>query len=105
MLTQLPATRLSEVAMVDTATQWIDRVSEKLKTERAHALLRDHIRELLRRGTLPTKAVIDAAREGNAHADFALRKRISEAIDTGEEMSAQLRVYAIDGLWSPPLGH
>ena len=45
--------------MVDVAVTWIDRISEKLKTEYAHGLLRDYIRDRLEQGILPTKAVID----------------------------------------------
>jgi hypothetical protein len=101
-MTQLPAA-ISQDAMVEVAVQWIDRVSEKLKTEYAHGVLRDYIREQLQQGTLSTKAVIDAARRGNPHADFALRWRIHEMLEYNEELPTSLKAYIQDALFTGPL--
>src|SRR6516162_4926032 len=89
--------------MVDVAVTWIDRISEKLKTEYAHGLLRDFIRDRLEQGILPIKAVIDAARRGNPHADYALRWRIYEMLDRNEELPTSLKAYIQDALFTGPL--
>jgi hypothetical protein len=100
----LPATTPSKDMMIETAERWIDAIAEKMKSEHAHAMLRDHIREMLRQGTLPTMAVIAAARQGNEDADFALRKRIAEAIDNDEKLPTSLKAFNQEALFSPPLG-
>jgi len=89
--------------MVDVAVTWIDRISEKLKTEYAHGLLRDYIRDRLEQGILPIKAVIDAARRGTPHADYALRWRIYEMLDRNEELPTSLKAYAQDAMFTGPL--
>jgi hypothetical protein len=100
----LPATMPSKDAMVDIAEQWINTIAEKLQSGNAHTLLRDHIQELLRRGTLPTMAVIAAAHQGNPDADFALRKRIAEMNDRDEKLPTSLKGYNQEALFKPPLG-
>jgi hypothetical protein len=104
-MTQVPATIPSKEAMVDTAEQWTEVVGDKLKTEHAHTMLREHIQKLLRQGTLPTMAVIASARNGNPHADFALRKRAAEMIDHKEEMPVSLAGFAQEALFRGPVGH
>jgi hypothetical protein len=101
-MTQLPAIPPTKEQMVEIAVQWIDRVSEKLKSEYAHDMLRNHIREMLRQGTLPTMAVIDAARKGNPHADIALRKRIAEMLDRDEDMPTSLKAFNQEALFYGP---
>lgn len=91
-----------EEEMIDTVAHWIDQVSALLTTEAARIVLRDHIRAMVRAGTLPTMQVIEAARAGHEEADMALRELSVEMLDRGELPPAALRAYAQEALIKPP---
>ena len=60
----------------------------------------EHYRRMLRSGTTGTFRVIDAALT-DRRADNALRLHIAEMIDRGEELTTQLRAYAVRYLVNP----
>jgi len=73
MMTRLPAT-FAEADMVDTVGHWVELVGEAMTAEAARTTLRNYIRGMLRRGTIPTMRVIAAAEAGHQDADMALRE-------------------------------
>ncbi len=97
----LPAAPL-ETEIAATLDHWIDLVAEALTTDAARTLLRAHIRERVRQGTIPTMQVIEAARAGHEDADAALRELAAEMLDHGEMPPAALRTYAQEALVRPP---
>src|SRR6266511_3346694 len=80
MMTRLPAT-FAEADMVDTVGHWVELVGEAMTAEAARTTLRNYIRGMLRRGTIPTMRVIAAAEAGHQDADMALREVAAEYID------------------------
>lgn len=98
----LPATYL-EAEAVDTIAHWIDLLAQLLTTDAAHAVLRNHIQELLRRGTLGTMRVIAAAEAGHRDADLALRALAAEYISRREEMPTELANYVQRALLQAPV--
>ena len=78
-MSDLP-TAIDEAAAVETISRWIDVIAEGLKSDTSHALVRDAIRDALRKGTIPLMRVIAAA-EADRDADLALREEAAECID------------------------
>ena len=104
-MTKLPAPIVVEAEVIDTVTHWTDRVSALLTTEAARTVLRNHIREMVRAGTLPTMKVIAAARAGHQDADVALRELITETIDRKEDLPTALAAYAQEALFRGPTAY
>ena len=96
----VPAIEAEAQPIVD---DWVDRVAELLTAETARLTLRNHIREMLRQGTIPTMQVIAAARAGHADADLALRQLGVEMLDAGVMPDAALRAYLLEALIQPPV--
>jgi cytosine/adenosine deaminase-related metal-dependent hydrolase len=82
---------------------WVDRVAELLTAETARLTLRNHIREMVRAGTIEIMQVIAAARAGHADADLALRQLGVELLDRGEMPGAALRAYLQESLIQAPV--
>jgi hypothetical protein len=101
-MTKLPAT-LVESEAVDIICGWIDKVAERLTSEKGRRVLRDYIRDRVRQGTLPTMQVIASAKAGNDDADIALRELVVEMLDRGEMPPAALRAYAQEALIRAPV--
>jgi hypothetical protein len=89
--------------MIDTVGHWIDLVAQMLTTEAAHLVLRRHIREIVRQGTIPTMQVIEAAEAGHQDADLALRELAAEYLSRREEMPTELANYVQRALLQPPV--
>ncbi len=100
----LPST-IDEAEVVDTVAHWIDLVAVTLTSETAHIVLRDHIRAMLRAGTIPTMKVIEAARAGHQDAGLALRELGAEMLDRGDMPPAALRAYLQEALVRPPVSY
>jgi hypothetical protein len=98
----LPAT-LVEAEAVDAIAHWIDLVAQLLTTDAARLVLRNHIRERLRQGTIPRMQVIAAADSGHQDADLALRELAAEHISRHEEMPTELGNYVQRALLQPPV--
>ena len=98
-MSDLP-TAIDEAAAVETISRWIDVIAEGLKSDTSHALVRDAIRDALRKGTIPLMRVIAAA-EADRDADLALREEAAECIDRREEMPTELANYAQLALTRP----
>ena len=98
-MSDLPAT-IEEAEAVETISRWIDVIAEGLKSDTSHALVRDAIRDALRKGTIPLMRVIAAA-EADRDADLALREEAAECIDRREEMPTELANYAQLALTRP----
>jgi hypothetical protein len=104
-MTKLPETILPEAEMVDVVAHWIDCMSALMTTEAARIVLRDHIRAMVRAGTLPTMRVIAAARGGHQDADMALRELIAETIDRSEGLPTALAAYAQEAMFQGPTSY
>jgi hypothetical protein len=101
-MTKLPAT--SDAAdMVSTVRHWVDLVGEFMTAEAGRRVLRSYIRDMLRRGTIPTMQVIAAAEAGHQDADMALREVAAEYIDRREEMPTEVANYVQRALVMPPV--
>jgi hypothetical protein len=98
----LPATFV-EAEAIETIEHWIDLIAEMLTTDAAHRVLRNHIQELLRRGTLGTMQVIAAAEAGHQDADLALRALATEYISRDERMPTELANYVQRALMQAPV--
>ncbi len=103
-MTRLPAT-FAEADMVDTVGHWVELVGEAMTAEAARTTLRNYIRGMLRRGTIPTMRVIAAAEAGHQDADMALREVAAEYIDRREEMPTALANYVQRALVMPPVSY
>ena len=101
-MTTLPATLL-EAEAIDIIAHWIDLVGQLLTSEASRLVLRKHIREGLRAGTIPRMQVIAAAEAGHQDADLALRELAAEYISRREEMSTELANYVQRALLQPPV--
>ena len=102
-MSDLP-TAIDEAAAVETISRWIDVIAEGLKSDTSHALVRDAIRDALRKGTIPLMRVIAAA-EADRDADLALREMAAEYISRREEMPTELANYAQRALMRPPVSY
>jgi hypothetical protein len=100
-MTTLPA--LVEAEAVDIIAHWVDLIAKMLTTEAAHRVLRKHIREMVRQGTIPTMQVIAAARAGHQDADLALRELAVETLDRGEPLPTALGAYVQEALIRAPV--
>jgi hypothetical protein len=100
----LPAT-VDEAQAVDVISHWIDRVAAALTAGTARHVLRNHIRDRLRQGTIPTMQVIAAARAGHEDADLALRQLAAEMLDRGEMPPTALRAYVQEALVLAPVSY
>jgi hypothetical protein len=98
----LPATFV-EADMVDTVRRWVEIVGEAMTADAARRTLRSYIRDMLRRGTIPTMQVIAAAEAGHQDADLALREFAAEHIDRRIEMPTALANYVQRALVNPPV--
>jgi hypothetical protein len=101
-MTKLPAT-FAEADMVDTVRGWVGLVRDAMTAEAGRRVLRAHICDMLRRGTIPTMQVIAAAEAGHQDADMALRQLAAEHIDRREEMPTALANYVQRALVMPPV--
>jgi hypothetical protein len=99
-MSDLPAT-IDEAEAVETISRWIDVIAVGLKSDTSRALVRDAIRDILRKGTTPLMRVIAVAEAGYRDADLALREEAAECIDSREEMPTELANYAQRALMRP----
>ena len=88
-MSDLPAT-IDEAEAVETISRWIDVIAVGLTSDTSHSLVRDAIRDILRKGTIPLMRVIAAAEAGYRDADLALREEAAECINRREEMPTEL---------------
>jgi hypothetical protein len=100
-MTNLPVT-VVEAEAVPIICHWIDLVAQLLTSDAARLVLRNHIRERLRQGTIPRMQVIAAAEAGHQDADLALRELAAEHISRREEMPTELANYVQRALLMPP---
>jgi hypothetical protein len=105
-MTKLPATCL-EADATDAIVHWIDLLAEALKKETNRAVLRNHIKEMIRQGTLPAIRVVEAARDGHEDADRALRDLGKEALEPGqrEVLPVTVLAYVQEALDRPPVNY
>ena len=96
----LPAT-IDKAEAVETISRWIDVIAVGLTSDTSHSLVRDAIRDILRKGTIPLMRVIAAAEAGYRDADLALREEAAECINRREEMPTELANYAQRALMRP----
>jgi hypothetical protein len=102
-----PATYVeAEVSdMTGAVAHWIDLVAEMLTSEAARLVMRRHIREMVRAGTIPTMQVIEAATAGHEEADMALRELAAEIIDRGDPLPTALGAYVQKALLMAPVAY
>lgn len=98
MTLQLPAT-LDEAEMIDAVSQGVARVKEHMSPEYLEAKLCDG----LRRGTIETLQVVEAANGGDHFADAALRRVYFEMEDRGEATPATLKAYGLKAALRGPV--
>jgi hypothetical protein len=91
-MSDLP-TAIDEVEAVETISRWIDVIAVGLRSDTSHLLVRDAIRDTLRKGTIPLMRVIAAA-EADRDADLALREEAAEYVNRREDMPTELANYA-----------
>jgi hypothetical protein len=101
-MTTLPATS-AEADMVSTVRNWVGLVGEAMTAEAGRTVLRTYIRDMLRRGTIPTMQVIAAAEAGHRDADLALREVAVEYISRRQEMPTEIANYVQRALVMPPV--
>ena len=101
-MTNLPASVI-EAEVVETIAHWIDLVAEMLTSEASRLMLRKHIRERLRAGTIPGMQVIAAAEAGHQDADMALRELAAQYISQRTQMPTELANYVQCALLQPPV--
>ena len=99
-MSDLP-TAIDEVAAVETISRWIDVIAVGLRSDTSRLLVRDAIREILRKGPIPLMRVIAVAEAGYPDADLALREEAAEYINRREEMPTELANYAQRALMRP----
>ena len=99
-MSDLPAT-IDEAEAVETISRLIDVIAAGLRSDTSHLLVRNAIRDILRRGTIPLMRVIAAAEAGYPDADLALRAEAAECINRREEMPIELANYAQLALTRP----
>lgn len=104
MTTNLPAT-VVEAEAVDAIVHWIDLVAQLMTSEASRRVLRNHIGERLRQGTIPRMQVIAAAESGHQDADLALRELAAEYLSRHEEMPTELASYVQRALLIPPVNY
>ena len=103
-MSKLPVVPVDEEAAVTTIAGWIDRVAERLTSESARQVLRNHIRDrLLRQEAIPRMQVIAAAEAGNRDADLVLREFAIEYLSRGEAMPTEIANYVQRALLKPPV--
>jgi hypothetical protein len=76
-MSDLPATT-DQAEAVETISRWIDVIAVGLRSDSSHLLVRDAIRDILRKGTILLMRVITAAEAGYRDADLALREEAAE---------------------------
>jgi hypothetical protein len=89
-----PPATIDEAEAVETISRWIDVIAVGLRSDTSHLLVRDAIRDILCKGTIPLMRVITVAEAGYRDADLALREEAAECIDRKEEMPTELADYA-----------
>jgi hypothetical protein len=103
-MSNLPAT-IDEAEVVETISRWIDVLAEGLRSDTSHLLVRNAIRDILRRGANPLMRVIAVAETGYRDADLALRAEAAECTNRREEMPIELANYAQRALMRPPVSY
>jgi hypothetical protein len=100
---KLPAVQIDEEAAVEIIAGCIDVLAEKLTSDSARQVLRQHIRErLFRDEVIQRMRIIAAAEAGNRDADLALRELATEYISRRQEMPTELANYVQRALLKPP---
>jgi hypothetical protein len=103
-MSDLPAT-IDEAEAVEDISRWIDVIAVGLRSDASHLLVRDAIRDTLRKGTIPLMRVIAAAEAGHPDADLALREEAGECTKRGEQMPTELANYTYRALMRPPVSY
>jgi hypothetical protein len=98
----LPAT-IDEAEAIDNVVGWLEMVREKMTAAYSREWLAEALCDLLRRDAIEVSKIVEAADNGDAVADAALRKVYAEKRDRDETPSVTLRAYGIKAIQRGPV--